>query len=136
MQRFYSKIDPNVLLFAINKRNTITNNRTDLSPESEFLQVSTKNLSKGTTFRPHRHLELDRNINRTQEAWIFLSGRVSAEFYDLDNSLFCTVELTSGDCAVAYRAGHSFTVLEDDTLLYEFKNGPYMGIEKDKEFIR
>ena len=44
--------------------------------------------------------------------------------------------MSSGDCIVSMSAGHSFEVLEDDTLLYEFKNGPYYGTEKDKEFIR
>ena len=135
MKRFYSKVDPDILLFTLNKSEDITYDRTDLSPEDQYLQVATKKLSKDTTFRPHRHLKLTRQIDKTQEAWVFLSGKVRASFYDIDDSLFLETELSAGDCAVAYNAGHSFIVLEDKTILYEFKNGPYLGIEKDKKFI-
>ena len=135
MKRFYSKVDPDILLFTLNKSEDITYDRTDLSPEDQYLQVATKKLSKDTTFRPHRHLKLTRQIDKTQEAWVFLSGKVRASFYDIDDTLFLETELSAGDCAVAYNAGHSFIVLEDKTTLYEFKNGPYLGIEKDKRFI-
>ncbi len=135
MKRFYSKVDPDILLFTLNKSEDITYDRTDLSPEDQYLQVATKKLSKDTTFRPHRHLKLTRQIDKTQEAWVFLSGKVRASFYDIDDTLFLETELSAGDCAVAYNAGHSFIVLEDKTTLYEFKNGPYLGIEKDKKFI-
>ena len=135
MKRFYSKVDPDILLFTLNKSEDITHDRTDLSPEDQYLQVATKTLSKDTTFRPHRHLKLTRQIDKTQEAWVFLSGKVRASFYDIDDTLFLETELSAGDCAVAYNAGHSFIVLEDKTTLYEFKNGPYLGIEKDKKFI-
>ena len=43
--------------------------------------------------------------------------------------------LESGDCIVLFSGAHSLECLTDDTLLYEFKNGPYFGPEKDKEFI-
>ena len=135
MKRFYSKVDPDILLFTLNKSEDITYDRADLSPEDQYLQVATKKLSKDTTFRPHRHLKLTRQIDKTQEAWVFLSGKVRASFYDIDDTLFLETELSAGDCAVAYNAGHSFIVLEDKTTLYEFKNGPYLGIEKDKKFI-
>ena len=135
MKRFYSKVDPDILLFTLNKSEDITYDRTDLSPEDQYLQVATKKLSKDTTFRPHRHLKLTRQIDKTQEAWVFLSGKVRASFYDIDDTLFLETELSAGDCAVAYNAGLSFIVLEDKTTLYEFKNGPYLGIEKDKKFI-
>ena len=29
----------------------------------------------------------------------------------------------------------TFQILEDDTLVYEYKTGPYKGIENDKEFL-
>ena len=44
-------------------------------------------------------------------------------------------ELGAGDCVVVFKAGHGFEVLEDNTILYEFKNGPYFGVEIDKTYI-
>ena len=135
MKRIFSNINQEELLLVINKKEDIDNNRKDLCPDGQFLQISTKVLSCGTKFKPHKHLYLERNTNITQEAWIILSGKIKATFYDLDDSIILEEILTLGDCAVVFSAGHSFEVLEDNTILYEVKNGPYYGIEKDKIFI-
>ena len=135
MKSIFSNIEKNELLLVINKKEDITNNRTDLCPSEQYLQISTKILSSGTTFRPHKHLFLKRETDITQEAWIILSGKIKAFFYDLDGTVILEEILSSGDCAVVFKAGHSFQVLEDNTILYEVKNGPYYGVEKDKTFI-
>ncbi len=131
----HSRIDPSVLLFVINRRENISENRQDLSPGEEYLQCATKQLTKGTTFAPHRHNELIRETNITQEAWVFLQGKVAARFWDIDDTLIYETELGAGDAAIVFRGGHSFEVLEDETILYEFKTGPYYGVEKDKSYI-
>ena len=131
----HSRIDPSVLLFVINRRENISENRQDLSPGEEYLQCATKQLTKGTTFAPHRHNELIRETNITQEAWVFLQGKVAARFWDIDDTLIYETELGDGDAAIVFRGGHSFEVLEDETILYEFKTGPYYGVEKDKSYI-
>ena len=131
----HSRIDPSVLLFVINRRENISEDRQDLSPGEEYLQCATKQLTKGTTFAPHRHNELVRETNITQEAWVFLQGKVAARFWDIDDKLFYETELGAGDAAIVFRGGHSFEVLEDETILYEFKTGPYYGVEKDKSYI-
>lgn len=136
MNRIYSKVQPGKILLAISRGSSVSEERTDLSPEEEYLQVSTKILPKGKTFRPHKHNELIRNTDLTQEAWVFLSGKVKATFWDLDDTVIYETQLTDGDIVVVFRGGHSFEVLEDNTILYEFKNGPYYGVEKDKTFIK
>jgi mannose-6-phosphate isomerase-like protein (cupin superfamily) len=133
--RYYSKIDDTVLLFSVIKMQDITEQRLDLSPVENSLQASAKILKKDIEFRAHKHLPLDRHTTRTEEAWVFLKGSVMATFYDIDDTVYDQIVLEAGDCAVVYNAGHSFTVLEDNTTLYEFKNGPYYGVEKDKVFL-
>ena len=32
-------------------------------------------------------------------------------------------------------SGHTYTILEDDTVVYEYKTGPYTGVENDKVFL-
>ena len=86
----------------------------------------------------NRFVDITKNrtdICRTQEAWIVLKGNVLATFWDIDDKVILETTLKSGDCAVVFRAGHSFEVLEKDTMLYEIKTGPYYGVEKDKTFI-
>jgi hypothetical protein len=135
MIHIHSAVDPALLLLVINRREDISINRTDLSPGDQYLQCATKQLSKGTTFAPHKHNELIRTTDVTQEAWVFLKGRVAARFWDVDDTLIYETELGEGDAAVVFRGGHSFEVLEEDTILYEFKTGPYFGVEKDKTYI-
>ena len=81
----------------------------------------------------HKHLTIQRNTDKTQEAWVVFSGAIRADLYDIDDSLSLTVDLHAGDMVVVYAAGHALEVMEDDTILYEFKNGPYYGRKKDKE---
>lgn len=135
MKSFFSKIDQNVLLYVVNEYESINQKRRDLSPESECLQASCKRLKKEDSFKPHKHLPLERKTTQTQEAWVVLDGKIHAKFYDLDDTLYSDHILKSGDCVVAFNAGHCFEVLEDNTVLYEFKNGPYYGIVKDKQDI-
>ena len=134
MEQIYSKINKEVIA-VINRRSSIVKDRLNLCDASEYLQVAAKKLDNKTSFVPHRHKILKRETDRTQEAWVFLSGSVLVKLYDLDNSLIVETVLSAGDCVVVFKAGHAFEVLEDDTILYEFKTGPYYGVEKDKEII-
>ena len=42
--------------------------------------------------------------------------------------------LNAGDSSFTLEGGHTYEILEDDTLVYEYKTGPYEGQEKDKVF--
>ena len=132
----YSKVEKHTQLLVINRRYEISENRTDLCSENQLLQISTKTLKKGTKFRPHKHNKLQRITETTHEAWIILQGTIRAKFWDIDDKVIHETVLRSGDCAVVYSAGHDFEVLEENTILYEVKNGPYYGRLKDKTFIK
>ena len=43
--------------------------------------------------------------------------------------------LEVGDASFTLEGGHTYTILEDDTLVYEYKTGPYEGQKNDKVFI-
>ena len=55
--------------------------------------------------------------------------------YDLDDTVIETPILYSGDCSMTFQGGHNYEILEEDTIVYEYKTGPYKGQENDKEFI-
>jgi|TARA_R100000008_G_C3582573_1_gene169621 hypothetical protein len=136
MIKIYSKVDPSILLASVLRGEELTDYRADLSPEEEYLQVSGRKLNKGIKVKAHKHLPIERTTDITQESWVVVSGMVQGTFYDLDDSFIYQTALRSGDCAVLFKGGHSLEALEDETLFYEFKNGPYYGFESDKEFIR
>lgn len=135
MRAIYSKVDPKVLLHILNKKNEIINQRTDISPSNEYLQVACFELSKGKTFRPHKHLKNIKTTDITQESWVVIKGSIKATYYDLDDKIIEEVVLHEGDITITFRGGHNYLALEDGTLVYEYKTGPYFGQEKDKTFL-
>lgn len=131
----YSKVDTTVLLHIVNRKADITPARQDLSPHQEFLQVSTFSLPLNKTFKAHKHLSQHRQTNITQESWIVIQGRVQAILYDLDDTIVAEPVLLPGDCSITFRGAHNYISLENDSLVYEYKTGPYTGHENDKTFI-
>jgi hypothetical protein len=136
MEKIYSKIDPNKLLHIIVRKKEITPGRQDIVPEDNFIQCSILNMEKGKTFKPHKHIWKERTRNViAQESWIVIQGSVKCIFYDIDNQIIATPILYSGDASFTLEGGHNYEILETDTLVYEYKTGPYEGQQLDKQFI-
>ena len=93
-------------------------------------------MSEGRTFRPHKHIGMDRKTTITQESWVIINGSVKAILYDLDDTIIAEEILNIGDISITFRGGHNYEILDDDTLVYEYKTGPYKGQKLDKVFIK
>lgn len=135
MREIYSKVKPGTLLHMVNRMSEVDSPRQNLTPDEEYLQVATIKMDKGKTFRAHKHLPLERTTGLTQESWLVVRGRIKAILYDLDDRVLEEVVLNPGDCSITFRGGHAYEALEDDTFVYEYKTGPYLGQERDKTFI-
>lgn len=131
-----SKILKNRLLHLVYRAKDLKQQREDISPESQFIQVSALSLPAGKTFRPHRHIWKPAPCDRViaQESWCVMSGRVIAHFYDLNDQILEEIELNEGDISLTFEGGHTYTIL-DDAKVYEYKTGPYQGVESDKVFL-
>lgn len=136
MEKIYSKIQPNKLLHLIYRLKE-AENRTEIIPEDNFIQCASLKMEKGKTFPPHKHVIKDRHYSEqiAQESWIVIKGRVECVFYDLDDTIIATPILEPGDASFTLYGGHTYKILEEDTIVYEYKTGPYEGQENDKEFI-
>jgi len=136
IERIYSKIRANLILHTILRGEYINSERTDVSNAEENLQIATMALTTGKTFRPHKHIRTKHweNMHFAQETWIVIKGTVKAILYDLDDKVIGEYILNAGDCSITYEGGHTYEVLES-AIVYEVKNGPYLGREKDKVFI-
>ena len=136
MEKIYSKIEPNKLLHIVNR---IANVKeiTILIPDNNFIQCATLKMEKGKTFKPHKHITKDRHYPAqiAQESWVVIKGKVKCIFYDLDDTIIATPILEAGDASFTLYGGHTYEILEEDTIVYEYKTGPYEGIELDKVFI-
>ena len=133
-QKIHSKIYPKILLVYVLSANS-TESRVDAAGTDEILQASLLRLPQGKTIASHKHLLQFRNTQGTCEAWIVVSGTLQAQVFDVDNTVADTVTLSAGDCMVLYRGGHNFTVMSEDAVIYEIKNGPYYGAVFDSEKI-
>jgi hypothetical protein len=136
MEKIYSNIQPDKLLHIIVRKEDITPGRQDIVPEENFIQCSILNMDEGKTFKPHKHIWKERTRNViAQESWIVIQGSVKCIFYDLDNTIIAEPILTPGDASFTLEGGHNYFILEDNTLVYEYKTGPYEGQLLDKTFI-
>jgi cupin fold WbuC family metalloprotein len=136
MYKIYSKRDPSKLLHLVHRLDEIEE-RTNVADDNQFLQLATLRMQRGKTFRPHRHVWKSPQYAMTiaQESWVVIQGSVEVSFYDTDGTLLEKQIINRGDCSMTFEGGHTYTILEDDTVVYEYKTGPYYGQDRDKVFI-
>ena len=109
--------------------------RFDFTSEDKYLQGSLMRMDDGKSFRNHKHIKCERHTDMTQETWVVIRGSVRVDYYDEDSQFMGTEILNDGDCTITFAGGHKYSCIKDDTLVYEFKNGPYFGRDADKVFI-
>ena len=64
-----------------------------------------------------------------------IKGSVECQFYDIDNTIITKPILNAGDASFTLGGGHTYLILEDNTIVYEYKTGPYEGQKLDKTFL-
>ncbi len=139
MLKINSKVKPDQLIHVVTRLGEGESGKMNfMVPEEECLQAAAGvKFVNGHTFSgAHKHLPNKRTTFKTQEAFILVKGSVELTMYDLDNKEIAKEILNQGDCYIYLDGGHALKVLTDDTSFYEIKNGPYLGRDKDKEFIK
>lgn len=135
INKIYSQVNKNILLHII-VRNSREEQRVDVCPDTEYLQLACLNMNKGKTFRPHKHIwKKGEPQVIAQESWVVLDGKVKVFLYDIDDQIVHVDYLEKGDASITFQGGHNYKILEDNTQVYEYKTGPYYGQVLDKEFI-
>ena len=136
MLKIYSKIDPEKLLHLVYRTSELEGNREDIIPDKEYLQLAVMKHDAGKTFRAHKHIFKEGPATTiAQESWYIVRGSVTARLYDEDFAHLTDILLKAGDVSITLYGGHTYKIMEDDTLILEFKTGPYLGQEKDKVFV-
>ena len=136
MVKIYSKVEKDKLLHIINRLGEI-DGRQEVIPENNFIQCATLKMSNGKTFPPHKHITKDRHYKEqiAQESWVVIKGHVKCKFFDIDDTLIAEPILEAGDASFTLYGGHTYEILEDNTIVYEYKTGPYEGQKLDKTFL-
>lgn len=104
-----------------------------LTGDEEFLQVvAWGHYEKGKYLQDHWHNMFERTAMRTYEAVYVVKGSIEARLFDLDINPVETLMVGQGEMLILLESAHGYTILEEDTTVLEIKNGPFMGVDKDK----
>ena len=115
--------------------------RATLRPDkTSFVTPPEMNLQVGYVVYPasgevprHSHRALERRITGTGEVLMVLEGGCEVDVYNDDEKLIASRILNEGDVLIMASGGHGFRMIKD-TVLFEIKQGPYVGIEEKKRF--
>ena len=101
--------------------------------DREAVQASRMCYNKHKTFRAHKHLLRPRLNNYTQECFLVHQGSIQVDIYSTDRESLGKLIAKAGDIVLLYRGYHALEVLEDNSVFFEIKNGPFTTVEEDKE---
>ena len=136
LEKIFSKHTGELLHIVIKSLTNDLAQRTNIISDDQFLQLAILNMSNGDTFKPHKHIFKDGPSSVVaQESWVVLRGSVNVSYYDVDDSIIEERTLGAHDVSITLKAGHNYKATSDNTLVLEFKTGPYSGISNDKVFI-
>jgi len=121
------------LLAIIQRGDAWPEGLTFITGEETFIQVGLWHYPAGKKLALHRHKEASRSVLRTQEVVFIKRGAMRARIFDDTRKPVAEIELHAGDFAVLLAGGHDYKILEDGTQVLEVKNGPFPGVEADKE---
>ena len=100
--------------------------------DSDTLQRMLNAMQKSTYVQPHRHIT---PVKR--EAFVILRGKVVVIEFDNSGKItdYCILSKESGSFLmdISEKAWHTIISLEDNSVVYEIKDGPYIA-KSDKEF--
>tara|TARA_Y100000590_G_scaffold467985_1_gene648880 strand:- start:2153 stop:2578 length:426 start_codon:yes stop_codon:yes gene_type:complete len=136
MHKIFSKIKKNKLLhiFYKYKKNI---NRVNLSPNKEFLQASIIRFKNKKKINSHNHLKHDlfKNKRQIQESWILIKGEAKITYYDTNKKKIKKFAMKPGDISITFYGGHELEIIKKNSILYEYKTGPYKGNSKDLKYF-
>ena len=120
-------------LAYIVRRETTSDETTFVTPDDLPFQIGFVVYEAGKEVPRHVHLPVERHLSETSEMILVRSGRCHVDLFDDDRELVATRELREGDVVLLVSGGHGFR-MEEDTVLLEVKQGPYIGIGEKERF--
>ena len=130
IEKIYSKQNPSQVLHIVVDTKKVIEQRQDLTPSDQWVQVSLIPLVGGQKIRPHFHQRRDDNIPKatiTQESWFVIRGSIFVRLYDVDQTVIYESNLNEGFMLITFYGGHSMEALDRGAIVMETKNGPYSG---------
>lgn len=125
-------VDAEKNCLALIIRNDYTAGKTEFfSDPNDSLQLGMIKYSKGGVIPTHIHNEVNRSAKFTQEVLFIRKGKLRVDIFDKNKQFVISKVINQYDVLFLISGGHGFTMLEDCEM-FEVKQGPYLGVEKDK----
>lgn len=105
-----------------------------VTTDDKFLQLGIWNYEKGHNLPAHFHNEFERSSYKTNEFVFVMKGSIECNLYTEDGSFIESVIVSANEGILMHEMSHEYKIIEDSIIL-ESKNGPFMGVEKDKTVI-
>tara|TARA_B100000579_G_scaffold370507_1_gene332574 strand:- start:168 stop:596 length:429 start_codon:yes stop_codon:yes gene_type:complete len=109
------------------------NQTTFLTPDHFGQQMGMIVYSAGEHIIPHQHLPVTRKVEGTTECILVKKGKCYIDIYNKKKDLIFTKEMCEGEIVLLLGGAHGFRMIED-TILFEVKQGPYVGEDDKKRF--
>lgn len=109
--------------------------RTNLTDPDKIIQSSLIKMIKFQSVPKHEHLPIERHTKGTGEAWLILQGSFEVEIFDIDRVSIGKYFLNKFDMLIMFNGGHSLRATKKNSIMFEFKNGPFRGGDSDKIYF-
>ena len=129
-----SKIDSNLNLCKVVIYGE-SNDRTNLIEPDQIIQASLIRMNRFQSVSRHEHLPIERYTTGTGEGWLVLNGSFEAEIFDIDQTSLGKYLLKKFDMILMFNGGHSLHATKKNSVIFEFKNGPFKGSDSDKIYF-
>lgn len=132
VEKVFSKQTQDLLCYVIRADEIVPGFRFYSNPE-DGIQVGSWSKVRGEVSVPHIHNKVPRSADFTQEVVFVIQGSFLVKIFDLDLEFLSEVFLKTGDLIVSLRGGHSYEGLDEESVVIEVKNGPYLGPDLDRK---
>lgn len=106
----------------------ILKNSEFITDDDSFLQVGAFKYNQPHKVKKHKHNEILRKVDRTQEFIFILSGAMEANLFDDEDNFLTTLLLKPGSGLLILKGWHDFKIV-DNCNFFEVKVGPYLGLD-------
>lgn len=103
------------------------------TPDDFSIQLGYLPHKKGAAIAPHFHKPAAREILYTNEVLLVKKGVVKVNLYGKAGEYLDSILLHGGDTILLNSGGHGFEI-QEDTVMIEVKQGPYMGMNDKERF--
>jgi hypothetical protein len=108
---------------------------TFFSPANSSFQFGLLAHGAGFVEPPHFHQPFRREISDLQQMFVVQRGVVAVQLFADDGRLLREIVMRAGDAIVLIHGVHAIRVLEDMQCI-TVKQGPFLGAERDKVFVK